>query len=73
YQESDDMNGTVEGSLIEYTSAGKQQLLLEQANPFEKSITHALQCLEEDSTSIIELDYALQAMELAIKIEKRLV
>jgi UDP-N-acetylglucosamine 3-dehydrogenase len=73
YQESDDMNGTVEGSLIEYTSAGKQQLLLEQANPFEKSITHALQCLEEGSTSIIELDYALQAMELAIKIEKRLV
>lgn len=73
YQESDNMNGAVESSLIEYTAAGKQDLLLEPANPYEKSMEHALQCLLEGRSSIIELDHAMQAIELAISIEKKLV
>lgn len=73
YQESDDMKGTVERSFIEYTSSGKQELLIDPANPYEKSIEHALQCLEDGTSSVIELDHALQAIELAIKIEKKLV
>ncbi|WP_440960042.1 Gfo/Idh/MocA family protein [Paenibacillus nitricinens] len=73
YQESDNMNGAVESSLIEYTAAGKLDLLLEPANPYQKSLEYALQCLIEDSSSIIELDNAIQAIELAICIEKKLV
>lgn len=73
YQENDHMNGTVDKSLIEYTSSGKQELLLEQADPYEKSIAHSLLCLEDNTKSIIELDYALQAIKLAIEIEKKLV
>ncbi|MEK5397343.1 Gfo/Idh/MocA family protein [Paenibacillus sp. FSL K6-2859] len=73
YQESDNMNGAVESSLIEYTAAGKLDLLLEPANPYQKSLEYALQCLIEGSSSIIELDNAIQAIELAICIEKKLV
>ncbi|OZQ69118.1 dehydrogenase [Paenibacillus sp. VTT E-133280] len=73
YQESDNMNGAVESSLIEYTAAGKLDLLLEPANPYQKSLEYALQCLIEGSSSIIELDNAIQAIELAICIEKNLV
>ncbi|KTD86517.1 Gfo/Idh/MocA family protein [Paenibacillus etheri] len=73
YQESDNMNGSVESSIIEYTSSGKQEVLLDPANPYEKSMEHALQCLEDGSSSIIELDHAIQAIKLAIIIEKKLV
>lgn len=73
YHESDDMNGAVEASLMEYTSSGTQQLFLELANPYEKSLEHALRSLEDGSSSIIELDHALQAIELAIEIRKKLV
>ncbi|WP_339314559.1 Gfo/Idh/MocA family oxidoreductase [Paenibacillus sp. FSL R10-2734] len=73
YQESDNMNGSVESSLIEYTASGNQDLLLDAANPYEKSLEHALQCLKDGTSSIIELDHALQAIELAIKIGKKLV
>lgn len=73
YQESDNMNGAVESSLIEYTAVGKQDLLLEPANPYGKSLEYALQCLVEGSSSIIELDNAIQAIELGICIEKKLV
>ncbi|WP_313641246.1 Gfo/Idh/MocA family oxidoreductase [Paenibacillus sp. FSL K6-0276] len=73
YQESDDMKGSVERSFIEYTSSGKHELLLDPVNPYEKSIEHVLQCLEDSTSSIIELDHALQAIELAIKIGKKLV
>ncbi|MOA62682.1 hypothetical protein D3C78_1881770 [compost metagenome] len=67
------MNGAVESSLIEYTAVGKLDLFLEPANPYEKSLEHALQCLVEGSSSIIELDNAIQAIELGICIEKKLV
>lgn len=73
YQESDNMNGAVESSLIEYTNVGKQELLLDPVNPYEKSLEHALQSLVEGSSSIIELVHAIQALELAICIEKKLV
>lgn len=73
YQESDNMNGTVESSLIEYTNVGKQELLLDPVNPYEKSLEHALQSLEEDTLSVIELEAAMLAIELAIWIGKKLV
>ncbi|MNO43111.1 Glucose--fructose oxidoreductase precursor [compost metagenome] len=73
YQESDNMNGSVESSFIEYTASGKQELLLDPANPYEKSIEHALHCLADGTLSIIELDHAIHAIELAIGIEKKLV
>lgn len=73
YQESDNMNGTVESSLIEYTNVGKQEFLLDPVNPYEKSLEHALQSLEEDTLSVIELEAAMQAIELAIWIGKKLV
>lgn len=73
YQESDDMNGKVEVSLIEYTQSGKQQINIEQVNSYEKSLAHALHCLEHGSSSTIELNHAIQAIELAIGIRKKLV
>lgn len=73
FQENDNMNGAVESSLIEYTAVGKQDLLLEPANPYEKSLEHALHCLENGTLSEIEFDAALQAIELAIRIGKKLV
>jgi predicted dehydrogenase len=73
YQECDNMNGSVASSFIEYNASGKQELLLDPANPYEKSIEHALQCLEDGTLSIIELDHAIHAIELAIRIEKKLV
>lgn len=73
YQESDHMNGSIESTLIEFTASGKQELLSEPANPYEKSLEHALHCLENGILSEIEFDAALQAIELAIRIGKKLV
>lgn len=70
FKESDHMNGTVEASLVEYTSSGKQEITLEQVNIFEKSIAHAIQSLEDQSPSLLELDHALVAINLAIGIKK---
>lgn len=73
YYESDDMNGVIESTLYEYTSSGRDALLLEKANPYARSIEYALQCLREGSESILSLNNAIQALEIAIEIKRRLV
>lgn len=72
FHESEDMNGGSELSLTEYTSSGKHQLALEQATHCEKSIEHALQCLEDNASSMISLDHAVQALEIAVELRKKL-
>lgn len=71
FHESEDMNGS-ELSLTEFTSSGKHQLVLEQAIYCEKSIEHALQCLEDNSSSILSLDHAVQALEIALELREKL-
>lgn len=71
FHESEDMNGS-ELSLTEYTSSGKHQLVLEQANHCEKSIEHALQCLEDNSSSMLSLDHAAEAIEIAVELREKL-
>ncbi|MRN54493.1 Gfo/Idh/MocA family protein [Paenibacillus monticola] len=73
FHESDDMNGVIESTLYEYTSSGRESIILEKANPYEQSIKYALQCLREGSESTLSLHNAMLALEIAIAIKHRLV
>ncbi|MGC5325496.1 Gfo/Idh/MocA family protein [Brevibacillus sp. SYSU BS000544] len=68
-----DSNGETESTLFENTDQGKHELALEKVNPYEKSLEHALQCLNEGADSIISLDHAIQSLDIAIKLKNRLV
>lgn len=72
FHESEDMNGDSEFSIIKYTSSGKHQLAIEPATHCEKSIEHALHCLEDHSSSMISIDHAVQALEIAVELREKL-
>ncbi|ULO10074.1 Gfo/Idh/MocA family oxidoreductase [Paenibacillus sp. 19GGS1-52] len=72
FRESDDIKGVIESTLYEYTSSGREVLILEKANPYEQSIEYALQCLHEGSESLLSLNNAIEALEIAIEIKNRL-
>ncbi|WP_043891402.1 Gfo/Idh/MocA family protein [Paenibacillus sp. Aloe-11] len=71
YHESDE-NDLVPTALYEYTASGQQKINLESANPYEKSLDHALACFNGLSECLIPLEQAIQSLEMAIKIKHRL-
>ncbi|MNW29523.1 hypothetical protein D3C74_63790 [compost metagenome] len=44
----------------------------ESANPYEKSLDHALECFGGHSESPIPLESAVQALKVAVEIKSRL-
>lgn len=72
YHESD-INDQIEAALYEYSMSGKEELVLKYANPYEKSMEHAVQCFQDDSESFISLDHAIQSLDIAVELKKRLV
>lgn len=68
-----DINGQTETALLEYTQSGKREIVLENVNPYEKSIEHAIQCFKNNTESLISLDHAIQSMDIALELKKRLV
>lgn len=72
FHESDN-TGQPEAALFENTATGKHELALEKANPYEKSLEHAIHCLNEGVDSIISLNHAIQSLGIAITLKNRLV
>jgi predicted dehydrogenase len=72
FYECDDMNGGVNTALYEFTAAGKQTIELPAHNPYEKSLQHALMCLQNGSASVLELRYAAESLELALSLRQHL-
>jgi predicted dehydrogenase len=65
-------NGDIEASLTAYTSIGKESIPLPPNNPYEKSLRHALQCLQDGTDSILSLQHALRSLEMASKLTEEL-
>ncbi|GGF63271.1 hypothetical protein GCM10010912_05420 [Paenibacillus albidus] len=72
FHESDDENGVTHVVLTEYSSAGRKVLSLESVNPYEKSISYAHSCLQDGFASILSLEQAARAIEIAIKLREKL-
>lgn len=72
FQEADN-HGQPEAYLWEYTATGKNELVLESINPYEESLRHALQCFTDDAPSSLDIDYAVESLELALEVKKQLV
>ncbi|WP_379152015.1 Gfo/Idh/MocA family protein [Paenibacillus sp. sgz5001063] len=72
FHEIDHPDGQVDAKLYEYGVNGKQKIVLEQANPYEKSLRYALQSFHDGSASRISLKQAVQAVEMAFEITRRL-
>lgn len=72
FHEKDDMRGSVDTALYEYTAAGKQEIALDKNNPYEKSLQHALQCFRDGTDSLLSLEYALAALNTALELKNRL-
>ncbi|NTU21011.1 Gfo/Idh/MocA family oxidoreductase [Brevibacillus sp. HB1.2] len=71
FQEADS-HGQTETFLWEYTSSGKNELVLEPVNPYEESLRHAIQCFADHTQSIIDVDHAVESLELALALQKQL-
>lgn len=72
FHESDSPSQTVT-ALFEFTANGKQELTLERANSYEKSLEHAICCFSEGHESIISLNHAIQSLKVAIQLKNRLI
>ncbi|OKP78481.1 dehydrogenase [Paenibacillus helianthi] len=72
FHEIDYPDGKIDATLYEYGVSGKQELVLEQSNPYEKSLCYALQCFRDGSTSMISLKQAVLAVETAFEITHKL-
>lgn len=68
-----DANGQTETALYEYSPSGKQEIALESANPYEKSLEHAIYCFQNHTNSIASLGRATQSLAIALDIKQRLV
>ncbi|MFS0917901.1 Gfo/Idh/MocA family protein [Brevibacillus sp. 179-C 1.1 NHS] len=72
FQEADS-HGQTEAFLWEYTDSGKNELVLEPVNPYVQSLRHAIQCFADNTPSIIDVDHAIQSLELALALKEQLV
>ncbi|KWX78417.1 dehydrogenase [Paenibacillus riograndensis] len=72
FHEVDYPDGKVEATLYEYGPAGKQEIVLDQGNPYEKSLRYALQSFTDGTPSIISLEHAANAAEAAFEITRKL-
>ncbi|WP_040948969.1 Gfo/Idh/MocA family protein [Gorillibacterium massiliense] len=61
-----------EETFYEYTGAGKQKVIPNGGDPYEKAIEHALHCFEKDADSVIELNEAIRSLEIAVELKNRL-
>lgn len=72
FQEADSQGQT--GTFLwEYTSSGKNELVLKPVNPYEESLRHAIQCFTNHTQSIIDVDHAVVSLEIALALQKQLV
>ncbi|MBH0329931.1 dehydrogenase [Brevibacillus brevis] len=71
FQEADS-HGQTESFLWEYTSSGKNELVLEPVNPYEESLRHAIQCFANHTQAVIDVDHAVESLELALALQKQL-
>ncbi|UED74172.1 Gfo/Idh/MocA family protein [Brevibacillus sp. DP1.3A] len=71
FQEADS-HGQTESFLWEYTSSGKNELVLQPVNPYEDSLRHAIRCFADHTQSIIDVDHAVESLELALALQKQL-
>ncbi|WP_438497510.1 hypothetical protein [Paenibacillus sp. IHBB 3054] len=65
FHESSTADGNIEASLTSYTSEGQVDIPLIPNNPYEKSLRHALQCLQNGTDSTLSLQHALKSLEMA--------
>lgn len=72
FHEVDYPDGKVEATLYEYGPTGKQEIVLDQGNPYEKSLRYALQSFTDGTPSIISLEHAANAAEAAFEITGKL-
>lgn len=72
FQESDYADGSIDAKLYEYGGFGKQEIILDKLNPYEKSLRYALQTFQSGEESIISLEHAVIAAEAAFEITGKL-
>lgn len=72
FHEQDDMQGGIDTALYEYSTSGRQDIVLDKVNPYEESLRYALQCFEDGRESELSLDHALSALNTALELKKRL-
>lgn len=72
FREKDDMQGGVDTALYEFSETGRQEIVLDKVNPYEKSLQHALQCFQDGTDSILSLEQALISLNTALELKNRL-
>ncbi|MNN75447.1 hypothetical protein D3C81_1917520 [compost metagenome] len=72
FHEKDDMQGGVDTALYEFSETGRQEIVLDKVNPYEKSLQHALQCFQDGTDSILSLEQALISLNTALELKNRL-
>ncbi|MFC3749728.1 Gfo/Idh/MocA family protein [Paenibacillus sp. GCM10012306] len=72
YNENDYGTGPAECTLLEYTSQGRQQIHLEGADPYEKSIEHVAHALQHGTDSCLSIAHAAVSLETAFTIRQTL-
>lgn len=73
FLERSDANGVTEASLTGYTAKGEVNIPLIPDNPYDKSLRHALHCLQNGSDSILSLHHAVKSLELASQMTEQLI
>lgn len=73
YDESSFEDGKIEAALVEHGPAGKRQIRLNAVDPYALALEYALLCIETGESSILSLEHALKAMNMAIALRARLI
>ena len=67
YAETSTRDGETK-SLTEYTDAGRRELTLAPANPYEQAIRHMISCIDTDKPTTLGIDEAAKALSIAFAV-----
>ncbi|GED67757.1 oxidoreductase [Brevibacillus reuszeri] len=71
YHESDE-NGETHAYLHAYTQSGREEIALMAADPYQKSLEHAIWCIQNDQESMLSLQNAVLSLKTALELKTRL-
>ncbi|AKG34989.1 Gfo/Idh/MocA family protein [Paenibacillus durus] len=67
-----DRDGAAEPVLIKHSASGGQRLVLEEVNPYAKSLEHALQSFGQKPDSLLSLEKAAKSLATALEIRRKI-
>lgn len=71
YHEECSKSGDIK-HFVEYSSAGKREIAINQDDPYEKAIEHVIECCEKNLETALSVKRAISSLKTALKIKELL-